>query len=211
MTDLTALVRSELTELADASQPSADLADRAVTAGIRRRLWRRAATAAAGAAAVLAVTLAATQVFAPQAPQPRPAAADPRNAVYATDRNGLTARVLDPTTGAYRTIGVDVISAPATDLRHAAVTPPRVSDGRGNPIDFPPNRVGRYDATTGDIRWYDVPLGVGVPAISPDGRYIAAPDYAPATRIVLVDTQSGAVQVLSPGAETLAAAGVQYP
>lgn len=210
MTDLTGLIRSELTELADAGPPPADLPDRAVAAGVRRRRWRRAATGGVAVAATVAGTLTATHLFAPQAPHP--AAPEPRNAVYASYQGGQVRRVLDPATGEYRTIDVGSISAPSTDLRYAAVTPSRVSDGQG--IGHPPERVGRYDATTGDIRWYGVPFGVGSPAISPDGRYIVTAEgqvaAAPANRILLVDTRNGAVRVFDPGPEILAAAGVQW-
>jgi len=171
MTDLTGLVRSELTTLADSGPPPADLADRAVTAGVRRRRWRRAAAGTAVAAAV-AVTVAATQVLAPPPPRatdPRPAAVEARTVVFAKFRDGSGVEILDPATGAYRTVAVSVVLEPSADLRYAPVVPPGDAGG---------NRIGRYDTTSGEIRWFDPPLRwASPPTISPDGRYLAAPVY----------------------------------
>jgi hypothetical protein len=211
MTDLTGLVRSELTTLAHSGPPPTDLADRAVTAGVRRRRWRHTATAGTAVAAAVAVTLAATQFPAPRSTDPQPAAAEARNAVFAKF-NGELVEILNPTTGDYRTVAVSVVMEPSVDLRYAPVIPPVAKDGRGNGTVTVDKRIGRYDTTTGEIRWYDPPLRwAAPPTISPDGRYLAAPVYNPETAdwgAMVVDAETADAQVLNLAAETVAAKNV---
>jgi hypothetical protein len=203
MTDLTDLVRSELTMLADSGPVPTDLADRAVTAGVRRRRWRRAATAGTAVAAAVAVTLAATRFLAPEpAPDPRPAAPEPRNVVFARVTGAQSAEILNPATGEYRTVSVLVVTGPSADLRYAAVVPPQPSGGTG--VD---KRIGRYDATTGEIRWYDAPhRWAAPPTISPDGRYLVAPVWNTATNawaMMVVDAESGEIRVSNLAPDTV--------
>lgn len=213
MTDLVDQVRAEFADTTGSGRPSADLADRALAAGLRRRLGRRLAVGSAAVAVAVSVTLAAAQVLAPQAPDPRPAGADARNAVYATQDRNETWKVLDPATGRYRTMRAEYLTEPTTDLRYAAVGRPRVGDD-GSPLDFPTKQIGRYEATTGNIRWYDTPMPTGLGRISPDGRHIAVTEHGAAGEVVdklmIVDTRSGAVEVLTMTPDILASAKVRF-
>jgi hypothetical protein len=209
MTELAELVRAELTTLADTGTPSTDLADRAVAAGIRRSRRRYATMGGAAVAAVAAVALAATQVLVPQTrqPDPRPAAPEPRNVVFATFTDGAVT-VLDPSTGAYRTPQVSLVMHPSDDLRYAPVLPVVPED---TPNTSALNRrAGRYDTVTGDIRWFDLPRRWSAPpTISPDGRYLAAPVVtAASTGIVVVDTTDGTIGEFDVSADTVAALDV---
>jgi hypothetical protein len=107
--------------------------------------------------------------------------------VYATHaRDDTQWRVLDPTTGRYRTVEVGTVSVPTTDLRYAAVTEERTPTHM-------PKRLGRYDSTTGAIRWYDSPIPLyGGAAIAPDGRYaVAVGEDGTVFRLVIVDLTDG--------------------
>jgi hypothetical protein len=212
MTDLTDLVRSELTTLADSGPVPTDIADRAVTAGVRRRRWRRVATAGTAVAAAVAVTLAAI-LFLEQkplpSPDPRPADPEARNVVFARIKGAQMAEILNPTTGEYRTVSVLVVMEPSADLRYAPVVPPVPTDDKGNgthPVD---KRIGRYDTTTGEIRWYDAPQRwAAPPTISPDGRYLIAPVWnagAKAWAVMVVDAETGEARVSNLAPETVEA------
>jgi len=129
MTRLDELISDELTAIANSSPVPADLAERAIAGGRRRR--RRIGATLAGA-----------------------------------------------------------VSAPFVTSVNAAVSPER--------------RIGRYDTTTGDIRWYDIPVLLGTaPRISPDGRYAAAAANNPSDRpeeafakVVVVDLTTGRATVV---------------
>ncbi|GIJ63926.1 hypothetical protein [Virgisporangium aurantiacum] len=210
MTDLTDLVRSELTTLADSGPVPTDLADRAVTAGVRRRRWRRVATAGTAVAAAVAVTLVATQFIASKplpSPDPRPAAPEARNVVFARFRGAQTAEILNPTTGGYRTVSVLVVMEPSADLRYAPVVPPDSPDGTEDATPTVDKRIGRYDTTTGEIRWYDAPYRwAAPPSISPDGRYLVAPVWnagAGAWAVMVVDAETGDARVSNLAPETV--------
>jgi hypothetical protein len=191
MNRLDELVRTELHAQAEAHPVPAGLADRAIAGGRRRRLrWR------VPVAAVAAAVLAGTGGLIAQS-----AGSDGyRSVVYATHtRIGATWRILDPTTGRYRSVaGLGRISAPSTDLRYAVVTPPSTTKQ-------PVTRLGRYDGWTGEIRWYDSPIDLDGAAISPDGRYAMASGSSLATgdEVVFVDLTDGSV-TSTPMSEPLA-------
>jgi len=189
VTELANLVRTELRALTEAEAPPGDLAERAL-AGQRRRRTRRLIVV--GAAAVVVAAAAATTVALPTRPT-RPAAEPGPNVVYAST-DGKGARILDAKTGRYRTVEVDAVTAPSADLRYAIVLRTR-TDGRSVDVD----RIGRYESTTGAIRWYDMPVPVstarGEAGISPDGRYAAILTATAVTSgdfaLVIVDLNGG--------------------
>jgi hypothetical protein len=178
---------------------------------VRRRRWRRAATATTAVAAAVAVTLTVTQFLGPLASRstdPRPAAAEARNAVFARFNGEQGVEILNATTGEYRTAAVSLVMEPSADLRYAPVIPSEADD-----VTVPGRkRIGRYDTTTGEIRWYDPPLRwAAPPSISPDGRYLAAPVFNAATAawaVMVVDAETADAQVLNLTPDTVAARNV---
>ncbi|BCB76788.1 hypothetical protein Pflav_031980 [Phytohabitans flavus] len=170
-----------------------------MVAGKRRRRMRAALGGATVAVAVAAVTVSIAAVV--RTESPTPATTGGRNALFAvrhTDYLATSARgtdvhrweVLDPETGDYRNVMVKTVSEPTNDLRYAAVLP----KGEGDQV---PGRVGRYEATTGAIRWYDIPVRPDFATISPDGRYAAARGWderAQAADIAVVDLDTAQVR-----------------
>ncbi|MDQ7906237.1 hypothetical protein RB614_17125 [Phytohabitans sp. ZYX-F-186] len=199
MNSLPDLLRESLTDLTDPAEMPAGLGERALAAGRRRRRWRTTTVGAAAVAAAAAVALPFTLLAGGE--PPTPATARPQNAVFAvrhTEYLAPSAResdvhrweVLDPATGDYRDALVKTVSEPTSDLRYAAVLPK--GDGAQTQA-----KLGRYETTTGAIRWYDIPIRPDYATISPDGRYAAArawSDAAQAADIVVVDLETGQVR-----------------
>jgi hypothetical protein len=198
MNALPDLVRESLVDLTDAAVLPPGLGERAVAAGRRRRQRRKVLVGAAAAVAV-AAAVAPVAVLAGRGPT-QPAVTFAENAVFAvrhvehlatSDAESDVHRweVLDPQTGDYRDVYVKMVSQPTTDLRHAAVIP----KGDGAQV---PRRIGRYDTTTGAVRWYDVPVRPDETAISPDGRYAMVVEWTGATTIAdlaVVELSTGTV------------------
>jgi hypothetical protein len=199
MNNLPDLVRESLTDLTDAATMPPGLGERAMTAGKRRRRRQTALVGVAAGVAVAAVVLPFAVL--PRGGAPAPATARADNVLFAvrhteylatSDRESDVHRweVLDPVTGDYRDVLVKYVSEPTTDLRYAAVLPK--GDGAQTP-----SKVGRYETTTGALRWYDIPVRPDFAAISPDGRYAAArgwDDAAQAADIAVVDLETGQVR-----------------
>jgi len=199
MNSLPDLVRESLSDLTDTAAMPPGVGERAMVAGKRRR-HRRAALAGIAAVAAVAAVVVPVAVLARGEP-PTPATAGPQNALFAVRHTEFLARsakesdvhrweVLDPATGDYRDVLVKTVSDPTTDLRFAAV----LAKGDG---DLTPSKVGRYETTTGAIRWYDIPVRPDFAAISPDGRYAAArgwDDAVQAADIAVVDLETGQVR-----------------
>jgi hypothetical protein len=221
MTRLDELISDELTAIANSSPVPADLAARAIAGGRRRRRRIGATLAAAMAATGITLMLVGVSLSGGLAP----AAPARANAIFAyfgdAGERQLRWHVLDPVTGQYRSPDVSTVTPPTTDLHYAAVSAPwtiPIGDGVS-----PERRIGRYDTTTGAIRWYDIPVLLGTaPRISPDGRYIVAaaqsasdrPEDAFA-RLIVVDLTSGEAKLvnLSPadaGAAVYAPDGSPY-
>jgi len=212
MTRLDELISDELTAIANSSPVPADLAERAIAGGRRRR--RRIGATLAGAVSAVGLTLVLVGVslsggLAPAAP----AKANALFAWYEAVGLGKPAwHVLDPDSGQFRVINVATVTAPTTDLRYAAVSAPFVTSV--NAAVSPERRIGRYDTTTGDIRWYDIPVLLGTaPRISPDGRYAAAAADNPSDRpeeafakVVVLDLTTGRATVVDLGPADAAAA-----
>jgi hypothetical protein len=196
MTSLPDLIRDELTALADSSPVPADLGARAIAGGRRRRRRFGAAFAAATAAGI-GLTLLIASVSGGLAPA-APAKANAVFAYYAfpggQERVGW--HVLDPVTGDYRPLDVATVTAPTADLRYAAVSAAWPAEIEAEADLSHQRRLGRYDTSTGAIRWYDVPVPLDTaPHISPDGRYAAVVVPRSAGdlfgRLLLVDLASG--------------------
>jgi hypothetical protein len=195
MNALPDLVRDSLADLADTAAVPDGIADRALAAGARRHRRR---TVLVAAAAMVAAAAVATPYAVLRADQAAPAgAAGARNAVFALHRGGTEGpgpepgtrwEILDPATGEYRSVVAGKVSAPTADLRHAVVT--------GLFTDPDTRRIGRYDTTTGEIRWYTGPApAVSEPQISPDGRHAAywMNDSERVEGVAVVDLDSGQV------------------
>jgi hypothetical protein len=199
MNSLPDLVRESLTGLTDAAAIPPGLGERALETGKRRRRRRRTLVGVVAVVAVAAVVLPVAALS--RGGPPAPATAGPQNALFAVRHTEYLAQsdkesdvhrweVLDPATGDYRDVLVKTVSEPTTDLRYAAVLP----KGDGAQI---PAKVGRYETTTGALRWYDIPVRPSFAAISPDGRYAAVSgwdDTAQAADIAVVDLKTGQVR-----------------
>ncbi|WP_281903754.1 hypothetical protein [Phytohabitans aurantiacus] len=129
----------------------------------------------------------------PAPPTTSPASPEPRNVPW---------QVLDPKTGRYRDVNVGAVTTPTADLRYAMVAP------LGESL----NRIGRYETTTGKIRWYDLPFEVSGAYISPDGRHAAVLHYGwigqptSGPEMAVVDLTTGQVKPFELDAATLSAA-----
>ncbi|HET8681943.1 MAG TPA: hypothetical protein VFM54_08725 [Micromonosporaceae bacterium] len=203
MTYLPDLVRDELAEVAGSCGLSPGFGDRAL-AGAQRRRRRRLVATGVAVLTMAGATLSAALASAPAGPSP--ASANAANAIFAyiSFEEGDIGRwrVLDPTTGDYRGIHVATVTAPTTTLRYAAVAAPWPGPlGTGV---SPEKKIGRYDTTTGEIRWYDVPVVLGTaPRISADGRYAVAAAESRSTRpedalrtLVLLDLDTGRARLV---------------
>ncbi|HET8659497.1 MAG TPA: hypothetical protein VFM55_10920 [Micromonosporaceae bacterium] len=216
MTYLPDLVRDELAEVAGSSGLSPGFGDR-VLAGARRRRRRRLVATGVAVLTMAGATLSAA--LASPLAGPSPTSANAANAIFA--HRGFTEDdighwwVLDPTTGDYRKIHVATITAPTTTLRYAAVTRPWTR--QFGPGVSPEKKIGRYDALTGEINWYDVPVVLGTaPRISPDGRYAVAVAATGSTRprdflrtLVLLDLDTGRTRLVN--VDPADAAAVEMP
>jgi hypothetical protein len=199
MSSLPELVHDSLTNLTGAAAMPPGLGERAILAGKRRRRRRAALVAVAATVAVAALVLPFA-VLSGGGP-PAPATAGPQNVLFAVRHTEYLAQsgkesdvhrweVLDPATGDYRDVLVRTVSEPTADLRYAAVLPK--GDG-----DQAQAKVGRYETTTGALRWYELPLRPDFAAISPDGRYAVARSWdsvVQATAVAVVDLRTGRVR-----------------
>ncbi|GAA4473796.1 hypothetical protein [Phytohabitans houttuyneae] len=199
MNSLPDLVRDSLTDLTDTAQMPSGIGERAMVAGRRRR--RRRSALVAAAALVTGAALVVPFAVLSGGEAPTPGASGPENVLFAVRHTEYLApspaesdvhrwEVLDPETGRYRDVMVKMVSEPTVDLRYAAVLPK--GDG-----DLVPNKVGRYETTTGALRWYDIPFRPDFVTISPDGRYLAARgwlDAVQAADIAVVDLDTGQVR-----------------
>lgn len=215
--NLPARIHDELTRFADSAPVPDGLADRAVEAGARRVRRRTFLTGGAALVAVAAVSVPAAVAFGPE-PLP-PGAGDAPNVVFALHRGAWDPvppttspaspearhsswQVLDPTTGRYRDVNVGAVTNPTADLRYAMVAP------LGESL----NRIGRYETTTGKIRWYDLPFEVSGAYISPDGRHAAllhlgwSDEPVSGPEMAVVDLATGQVKPFELDAATLSAA-----
>lgn len=199
MNSLPDLVRESLTDLTSTAAMPPEVGQRAMVAGKRRR--RRRATLVGVTAAVAGAALVLPFAVLRGGQAPPPATAGPQNVLFAVRHTEYLAQsemesdvhrweVLDPATGDYRDVLVKAVSDPSTDLRYAAV----LAEGDGAQT---PRKVGRYETTTGALRWYDVPFHPDFAVISPDGRYLAARgwlDAVQAADIAVVDVETGQVR-----------------
>jgi hypothetical protein len=182
MTDL----RELLKQVADGPAPPSRLSASEVFAAGRRRRWSRRVTLGGVAAAVaLAATAAGTAVV-PAGSSGPPVQLNVVYAMQPSRPNETTGtppwQILDPRTGLYRTVNVSAVSPPTADLRYAAVTIPL------RPLEQA-KKIGRYESTTGEIRWYDIPVTPErTPAISPNGKFAVV---VGSDQLVVVDLDSG--------------------
>jgi hypothetical protein len=199
MNSLPDLVRESLSDLTQAAEMPPEVGERAMVAG-RHRRRRRAALVGVAAVAAAAALVLPFAVLGGGKP-PAPAMTGPENVLFAVRHTRYLAhsdkesdvhrwQVLDPATGEYRDLMVKKVSEPTTDLRYAAVLP----KGDGAHVLA---KLGRYETTTGALRWYDIPIRPDVVAISPDGRYAAAmgwDDTVEAADVTVVDLETGQVR-----------------